>query len=169
MPIEEGLARVVTDALDGFDVTLYDLLWQGQVLKVLIDRPGGIDLETVSSATRAVSRALDDADPIMSSYQLEVSSPGLERHLRTALHWQGARGEKVKVKTSVALDGERRFDGTVAQVDDDAAVLQTSSGEVRIRFDEVDRATTVFEWGPTPKPGGPPARRGPTTKEEAAR
>jgi len=159
MTIDERLSGVILTALVPIEgVSLYDITWHGSVLRVTVDRPGGVDLDTISGVTRALSHALDEADPIAGAYQLEVSSPGLERTLRTAEHWSGAVGERVKVKTRVEVDGERRFEGTVVSAAADYIVIETSEGERRLALDQLDRATTVFEWGPTPKPGSPASR-----------
>ncbi len=156
MTIDQRLSDVIEAAVAPVDgVSLYDIAWHGSVLRITVERPGGVDLDTISEVTRAVSRALDDADPIPGAYQLEVSSPGLERTLRTAAHWSGAEGERVKVKTRVEVDGQRRFDGVVGSVGADHVVVATESGDHRLALDQIDRATTVFEWGLTPKPGSP--------------
>jgi ribosome maturation factor RimP len=156
MTVSDATRAVVLAAIEPLDVELYDLEHAGGTLRVTVDRPGGIDIDAVAEVTRALSRALDDADPIPGSYHLEVSSPGLERTLRTPAHWQGAIGERVKVKTRAEVDGERRVEGIVAAVADDEVTLDVDGGARRVvRLDDVERARTVFEWGPAPKPGGP--------------
>lgn len=155
MALSERVRDVVTGALDA-DLILYDLDFQGGVLRVTLDLPGGIDIDRLAEANRAISRALDVADPIPGRFTLEVTSPGLERTLRTAEHWRGALDERVRVKLNATTEGDRRLEGVVASVDDDSATLVTADGtEQRVAFDEVERARTVFEWGPAPKPGGP--------------
>jgi ribosome maturation factor RimP len=104
---------------------LFDLHFGGAALTVLVDRPRavgeprektGVDMEAITSVTRAVSRALDDADPISSPFTLEVSSPGLERPLRTPAHFAGARGELVSLKMVPRYEGDRRLRGTLERV-----------------------------------------------------
>ena len=159
MTIDQRLFDLVVAATASVEgVSLYDLAWQGPVLRVTVEAPGGVDLDAISAVTRALSRSLDEADPIPGAYQLEVSSPGLERVLRTPEHWAGAVGERVKVKTRVEVDGERRFDGVVASVEGDDVLIETSAGEQTLALDQIDKATTVFEWGPAPKPGSPAGR-----------
>jgi ribosome maturation factor RimP len=118
-------------------------------------------METLRQLTRAVSRELDDADPIGGRYTLEVSSPGLERTLRTPAHFEWAEGKLVKVKTRPHVEGERRFQGVVTAADDDHFVVtETESGEPRrLRYDDIDKVRTVFEWGPTPKSGSGKTRK----------
>jgi ribosome maturation factor RimP len=130
---------------------LYDIEHAGGVLRVVVDREGGLDLDALSDATRAVSRALDEADPMSGRYTLEVTSPGLERTLRTPAHFEGAVGETVKIKTAPGVESERRIEGVLAAADDDGISVRTGEGEAEVRrltYDEVVRARTVFEWGP---------------------
>jgi ribosome maturation factor RimP len=170
MALSDTVRAVVTDALAPLDVDVYDIEHTGGTLRVTVDRPDGIDIDTVADATRAVSRALDEADPIPGSYHLEVSSPGLERTLRTAAHWRSAVGEAVKVKLRAEVEGERRVEGTVTAVGDDDVTIDVDGEAHTVRLGDVDRARTVFEWGPAPKPGGPKTTKaGKAGKSESGR
>jgi len=168
MALSDRVREVVASAVESLDVELYDLEHAGGVLRVTLDRPGGIDVDALADANRAISRALDAADPIPGAYTLEVTSPGLERALRTPAHWQRAVGERVKVKTKPHVEGERRLEGVVAAADGSSATLRLDDGtDQTVAIADVDRARTVFEWGPAPKPGGPkqPSKAGGRTKE----
>lgn len=146
--VRELLAPLVQDA--GLDV--YDIELAGGTLRVLVDREGGADIDAISRLTRAISRALDEHDPISGSYTLEVSTPGLERPLRTPAHFTGAVGTTIKVKTRPGVEGDRRVEGTIATADDDTVTVRSSAGNERtLRYDDIERARTTFEWGPTPK------------------
>ncbi len=81
------------------------------VLQVTVDREGGVDLEALTDANRAVSTVLDELDPIPGRYSLEVSSPGIERPLRTPAHFAKAVGATVTVKTRPQVPGERTAAG----------------------------------------------------------
>jgi ribosome maturation factor RimP len=107
----------------------------------------------LGDVTRAVSEALDTDDPLPGRYTLEVSSPGLERKLRTPAHFAAALGKKVRVRTVAGTEGERRLEGELTAADDEGIVLATPEGQRRLAHGEVERARTVFEWGPTPPPG----------------
>jgi ribosome maturation factor RimP len=149
----DRVRAVVEPVVVAADLELYDVELAGGVLRVLVDAAGGVDLGVLGEVTRAVSEALDADDPLPGRYTLEVSSPGLERKLRTPAHFAAALGKKVRVRTVAGTEGERRIEGEVAAADDDGVVLATPEGERRIAYDEVERAKTVFEWGPTPPPG----------------
>ncbi|HJR26363.1 MAG TPA: ribosome maturation factor RimP [Acidimicrobiales bacterium] len=141
--------HLVTPLLEAAGLELYDLELAGGVLRVLVDRDGGADIDALSEVARQLSRALDEHDPIAGRYTLEVSTPGLERPLRTAAHFRGALGTEVKVRTMPHVEGERRVDGTVTAADDDAVTVTGADGTVRaLRYDEIERARTVFAWGP---------------------
>ena len=87
-------------------------------------------------------------------YTLEVSSPGLERKLRTRDHFEGAKGEIVGVKLAPHVQGERRFKGRLSSVSSDSILVETESGEkVEILIDDISKATTVFQWKQNQKPG----------------
>ena len=140
---------LVMPVLDAAGLELYDLELAGGVLRVLVDREGGADLEAIASVTRALSRALDEHDPIQGRYTLEVSTPGLERPLRTAGHFRKAVGAAVKVKTRPGVEGDRRVDGTVTAAEDDVVTITADDGTSRtLRYDDIERARTVFVWGP---------------------
>ena len=90
-----------------------------------------------------------------------MSSPGLERPLRTPAHFARAVGADVSVKTRPGSDGERRVEGTVQAADDDGFTLALADGGTRrIRYDEVEKARTTFAWGPAPEARRAQARQG---------
>lgn len=127
---------------------LYDLELGGGVLQVLVDREGGADIDAIATLTRAISRSLDEHDPIAGHYTLEVSTPGLERPLRTPAHFTRAIGATVKVKTKPGTEGERRIAGTITAADDATVTVQVAEGASRtVHYDEIERARTTFEWG----------------------
>ncbi|MCY3849807.1 MAG: ribosome maturation factor RimP [Acidimicrobiaceae bacterium] len=154
MAIVDRVRELVIPIVEAESVDLYDVEHNGGVLRVLVDVEGGIGIDDIKRISRAVSRRLDEADPMPGRYTLEVSSPGLERSLRTADHFRCAVGEDVKIKTVPTLDGARRLNGTLLSADDGGFDLQTDEGQRRLLYEEVSKARTVFVWGPAPKPGG---------------
>ena len=153
---------LVAPLVDEAGASLYDLEYAGGVLRVTVERPEGVDMELIAGLTRAISRALDEADPIAGQYTLEVSSPGLERPLRRPEHFAGAVGSLVALKLRAGVEGDRRLKGTLVGVDEGAVTIAPSEGtdvEARVvALADIDKARTVFEWGPAPKPGGPSAK-----------
>jgi len=155
--VHELLAPVVADT----GAQLYDIEFNGGVLRLLVDDEGGISIDKIKIISRAASRLLDETDPIPGRYTLEVSSPGLERPLRTAAHFGSAIDVLVKVKTQTDVGGSRRFTGTVRAVDEDGVEIEVDGETVRLDYTNITKARTVFEWGPTPKPGGPKPGKSP--------
>ncbi|HEX3946143.1 MAG TPA: ribosome maturation factor RimP [Acidimicrobiales bacterium] len=152
----DDLNDALSPLLASIGLDLVDLEVTAGVVRVTVDRDGGIDLEALAAANRAVSGALDQLDPIAGRYTLEVSSPGVERKLRTPAHFARAVGETVSVRTLPGTTEARRQQGLLASVDDTGLVLSTPEGPVRIGYDQIERARTVFEWGAQPPPGKGP-------------
>ena len=154
MKIVEQVNRLVEPICADLGVELVDVDHAGGILRVTIERDGGVDIDTISLITRELSRALDHEDPIPGRYTLEVSSPGLERPLRRPSHFARAVGQQIKVKTKPHVEGDRRLEGVLATAGDDGIELLDDDGTTRaLAYDDIERANTIFVWGPTPKPG----------------
>ena len=152
MAIVDRVRELVAPLAEAASVDLYDVEHNGGTVRVLVDADGGIDLDAIARLSRSVSRALDDHDLVPGRYTLEVSSPGLERPLRTPEHFHRAAGSEVKVKTRAGFDGPRRLSGILEAVADDGVAVRTADGEVcRVGFEQLASARTVFDWGPGPK------------------
>lgn len=142
----DRVGSLVAPVLERLGLTLYDVDRQGSTLRILVDGPGGVDLDSLTEATRHVSAALDEAEPVAGSYTLEVSSPGLERPLRSAEHFHAAVGERVKVKLFPGAEGDRRLEGVLVGADGNSLTVSTDAGERTVALDQVSGAHTVFEW-----------------------
>jgi ribosome maturation factor RimP len=158
----DTVAQILAPAVAELGLSLYDVEVSGsgraRILRVMVDREGGVDLDAIADATRAVSPLLDAApiDAVITGpYALEVSSPGLERPLRTPAHFAGAVGETVTVK--IRPDGEhgaRRVRGRVTAADDSGIELTLDDGSAeRVDYDDLGQVRTVFEWGDESKRG----------------
>ncbi|MFL5737656.1 MAG: ribosome maturation factor RimP [Actinomycetota bacterium] len=117
-----------------------------RVLRVTVDREGGVDLDTISRVSEAISRRLDLEDAIAGAYALEVSSPGVERPLKVPEGLERRVGELVRLKTSAPVEGSRTHTGSIVSVDEGDVVLSTEQGERRLRLEDVSAARTVFDW-----------------------
>ena len=118
-----------------------------RVLRVTVDREGGVDLDTISETSERVSRRLDLEGYSPGPYALEVSSPGLERPLRRPRDFERHVGERVKVKTSGPVSGSRTHTGALVSADAEAIVIATDGGELRVPHADIASARTVFDWG----------------------
>ncbi len=154
------------------DLSLYDVEIVGNagsaMLRILVDGTAGVDLDTLTDATRALEAAFEEDADLRTRYALEVSSPGLERPLRTPEHFAAAVGTTVSMKTFAPLDGNRRFDGTLTEADSDGCVVETDGTKHRLAYDAIAKARTTFEWTRGDKPGTSQNRKG-RQKQKAAR
>ena len=138
----EALVRPVIEGegLDLVDVT-FGREGGRRVLRVVVDRDGGVDLDTISELSQKVSRRLDLEGFEPGPYALEVSTPGIERPLRRPEDFRRAVGERVLVKTpDGVLEGELRA------AEADAIRVASPEGEHRVALDEVAAAKTVVDW-----------------------
>ncbi len=151
----ERVERLVSPLLESRGLHLYDVEHTGANLRVLVDRPGGVDLDLLAEVTRDLSSVLDAEDPLPGRYTLEVSSPGLERPLRRPAHFSAAVGTSIRVKTRPGTEGERRVQGVLVAADDEGVVVEVGGARRRLDHHEIERAKTVFDWqpaGPRPTP-----------------
>ncbi|HMJ76077.1 MAG TPA: ribosome maturation factor RimP [Iamia sp.] len=133
---------------------LVDIELESGVLRITVDQEGGLPVGALTSVTRQIALLLDEDDPIPGRYTLEVSSPGLERKLRTPAHFLRAVGETVTLRTSTRAEGgPRRFQGTLTAADDDGITVVPDQPRaddpetgVILRYDQIDKARTVFVW-----------------------
>ncbi|MDQ4096155.1 MAG: ribosome maturation factor RimP [Actinomycetota bacterium] len=118
------------------------------VLRIFVDADGGVDIDTVAEVSEELSRGLDLRDPIPGRYTLEVSTPGLERTLKSPEHFRLSVGRSAVVKTTTPLVGNsNRIDGDIVSADADGVTLKVEDdGEVTVPYGAVKSARTVFEW-----------------------
>jgi ribosome maturation factor RimP len=144
--IEGLLSPIVGEA----GLELVEVEHKAALLRVVVDGPGA-DLDRLAEVTQAVSSALDAADAVPGGrYTLEVTTPGLERPLRTPQHFARAVGEQVLVRLVPGVEGDRRVRGRLVAADEDGIIVEEAGPEAggrRISYSEVERARTVFEWG----------------------
>ena len=117
-----------------------------RVLRVVVDRDGGVDLDTISDTAQKVSRRLDLEGFTPGPYQLEVSSPGIERPLRRPTEFGRRVGDRVKIRTAEQVAGTRTHVGALVSADAEAIVVATDGGEVRVHYDQIASARTVADW-----------------------
>lgn len=168
--LREVIEPVVAAA--GYDLEDLSVSRAGRrhVVRVIVDADGGINLDAVADVSRAVSAALDAAeeaggDLVAGEYQLEVSSPGVDRPLTLPRHWRRNVGRLVKV-TVRGPEGDRQLTGRVAGADDERVVLETEAGRaehsyaelgpgrVQVEFSRLDEIDEADEFGSDDEAGG---------------
>jgi ribosome maturation factor RimP len=147
----EHIWKVVEPYLAAEQLELDDLELVGQgrarTLRVVVDAAGGVDLDRISDVSRGLSRLLDAETDLPGPYQLEVTSPGLERKLTRPSHYRKAVGREVVVKT-----GQATIRGILRSADERSFTVEADE-EKTIPYDGVVSARTVFRWDRAPKPG----------------
>ncbi len=154
------IAEIVTPVVAGHGLELVDVEWKtegaGWVLRVYIDRPGsepkpgqpdGVGLIECADVSRELSPVLDVSDLIKPAYSLEVSSPGLDRPLRTEAHFARFVGKKAKIKTRRPIgDNRRNFAGPIVAVDGGVVKIDVGDKVCEVPVAEVEKANLVYEF-----------------------
>lgn len=126
---------------------------RGRTLRVVVDKTGGIDLDRLAEVSDGISRLLDAESDLEGPYQLEVSSPGLERRLRRPRHWEKSIGREVvvKVRSGEAVETVK---GVLVAADANGFTVEGPDTETHgFSYRQVISARTVFRWERSPKPG----------------
>ncbi len=151
MPADlQTLEEAISGLLEGIDVDLVDVELRQGALCVTVSRHDGLDLDSLTHASRLVSDLLDAHEELTPSepFELEVSSPGLERRLRRPRHFAQAIGQTIAVRTTNSAPGERRDEGELIRSDDEGIVLLSANSKTPrvLTYEMIDRAHTVFDW-----------------------
>jgi ribosome maturation factor RimP len=162
MATEEDIWKVVEPYLAAEKLELDDLEMVGrgraQTLRVVVDGEGGLDLDRLAEVSRGLSRLLDSISDLEGPYQLEVTSPGLERKLTRPSHFAKSVGREVIAKTSAGADppttNPRTIRGILTEARAADFVIKGEGDQSEtIAYDQVLSARTVFRWERAPKPG----------------
>ncbi len=115
------------------------------LLRVYIDSPDGITLEDCERVSHQISGVLEVEDPIHQAYSLEVSSPGLDRPLFTAAHFERFAGQQVRVKLAVPVEGRRNVTGALQGLIDGKVVILEEGVEIRLPLEAIGKAQLIPE------------------------
>ncbi len=143
MSLESDIKKMV----ESIGLSLYDTAILNEndqtIFRVSVTAPGGVSLDQCVEATHLISPLLDVTSPVGGEYRLEVSSPGIERKLKTIDHFAQSIGEKVVFSTI----NKEKFDGEVVSVENDEITLKTKEGDVHtVPFRSISKARTYYEW-----------------------
>ena len=189
-PLHQRLISIVEPVCQAAGYELVELRFVleqgGWTLRVAVDRPldehtdrdqvpsDRVDLHDCENLSRELSAVLDVEDPIPQAFHLEVSSPGIDRPLRTAEHFRHFTGSEAKIQLATPLQlatGERRnFRGVLHGVEGDTVVIECDGADLRLPIDDIDHARLVPDWdavmkgksgiGPAGKAAGKPIKPG---------
>ena len=151
-----GLERQLTEMLEapvaasGYELVGLEFIRAGEhsTLRIFIDHANGINVEDCAEVSRQVSAVMDVEDPISGQYNLEVSSPGIERPLFSFPHYRRFLGHEVRIRTYRAIEGRRNFSGAIGSVSEksNAIELVTEIGSVTLDIDLIEKANLVAHF-----------------------
>ncbi len=148
--IVELVEEIITPCVQESGLELVDVEFVREggswYLRIYIDKPGGIDLEDCGQLSQKIDRLLDEKDPILQSYHLEVSSPGIERPLKKLSDYERFTGELAVITTFVPFDGKKKITGRIMAAHGDDIVIDSDGKELSIPFRQVASARLKVEF-----------------------
>ena len=145
--LEKQLHAMLVSAVEALDYELVGLEFvragQHSTLRIFIDHANGITVEDCAEVSRQVSAVLDVEDPITVAYNLEVSSPGLERPLFTAEHYQRFMGHEVNIVLKMAMQNRRKWKGEILSVEGETITIKVGENEESFALSNISKANLV--------------------------
>ena len=143
--------ELLTPTADTMGYTLWDVEFVREgarrILRITIDKPEGINIDDCEAFHRTIDPMLDEADPIDESYYLEVTSPGIEREIKTDMHIDMCIGEKVELKLYAPKNGAKTFTGELVGLSDEGkVVIDLGNDKVEFERNEIAKMHTVFDF-----------------------
>ncbi len=138
--------KIIDPLLEGTPIELVGVEQGGgthTLIRIYIDKPGGITIDDITRLTRQINVALDVESPIGGSYTLEVSSPGLDRPLFIPKHFQQQVGQKVSVKTRMAITNRHNFKGVLQKATPDEIALEVEGQVYTIAYSNIEKARVI--------------------------
>lgn len=115
------------------------------LLRIYIDKEGGVGVKDCQRVSHQLSGVLDVEDVIKEQYQLEVSSPGIDRPLFTLAHFERFTGHKAKLTLVSPIEGQRKFKGTLQGVEDEQVIVNIGENELVLTLNAIDKANLIAE------------------------
>mmetsp|Transcript_12222 Transcript_12222/g.38718 ORF Transcript_12222/g.38718 Transcript_12222/m.38718 type:complete len:166 (-) Transcript_12222:4821-5318(-) len=145
--LERKLTDMLTPPVEalGFELVGVEFVRAGKhsILRVYIDHENGIDVDDCADVSRQVGAVLDVEDPITTEYNLEVSSPGMDRPLFKSAHYESVVGETVEVKLSMPQDGRRNFKGLLLKCENDSILIKVDKDEFSLAIANIEKGNLV--------------------------
>ena len=144
---ELQIEELITPTVEALDATVWgvEYLNQGKysLLRIFVERDGGVSVDLCAEVSRHVSDLLDVEDILPRAYTLEVSSPGMDRLLFNGEQYQAHVGERLDVRLNYPFDGRKKIVGTLAGLEDNSVVLQVDDEEYLLPLENVQKARVV--------------------------
>lgn len=148
--IETKVQNLLEKIIENLGYELYDVRYEKErkdyYLRIIIDKPEGIDINDCEKVNNEINDILDKADYIKEQYFLEVSSPGLERVLRKEKHFLSQIGNEVSVKLFKPINKQKELVGILQEYNNDEIVLKQENELIKISLKDIALVKTTFEW-----------------------
>lgn len=148
--IETRVEELLKSIIENIGYELYDVRYEKEgkdyYLRIIIDKPEGIDINDCEKVNNAINDILDEADYIKDQYFLEVSSPGLERILRKDKHFEKQIGNEISLKLFKAIDKQKELIGTLEEYNKEELTIKVDDKTLKINLKDIAIAKTVFNW-----------------------
>ena len=144
--------EVATQIADGEGMEVVDVELRpegsrrGRVLRLYLDKHGGLNIDELGRVSRQLSELLDTQDIVEGSYTLEVSSPGINRPLKKPEHFQRFIGKRVRVRTGDIIEGRRSFLGILNEVTGEKIKLEVEGKQYEIPFSMIEKSNYEHDW-----------------------
>lgn len=147
---EKEFEKIVLPIVENLGYSLYDVLYVKEgadwYLRLFIDSENGIDLEICEKVSNLVSDKLDEVDPIETPYILEVSSCGLERHLRDIKHYEAAIGKEIELKFFKVMYNVKSLTGVLENIFDNVIKVKSEDKDYEININDISSAKILYNW-----------------------
>lgn len=148
--IENKVTMLLEDIITNLGYDLYDVFYvkesKDYYLRIVIDKPEGIDINDCETVNNAINDILDEADYIKEQYFLEVSSPGVERILRKEKHYKSQIGNEIEIKLFKPIDKQKELIGTLTEYNEKEIALKIGEKNIKIDLKDIALAKTIFNW-----------------------
>ena len=148
--IEERVEELVTKTVNDIGYSIYDVMYvkegKDNYLRIFIDKESGISLDDCEKVNNAITDMLDEADIIKDQYFLEISSPGVERHIRKDKQLEEHIGKDINVRLFKPIDKQKELTGTLQKFDDEQVVLLINEEEITINRENISSMKRAYKW-----------------------
>ena len=148
--IEKKVEELLEHIIHNLGYELYDVIYDKEgkeyYLRIVIDKPEGIDINDCETVNNEINDVLDEADYIKEQYFLEVSSPGVERTLRRDKHYLSQVGNEIDVKLFKPIDKQKEWIGILTEYNHKEITLKVNEKEIKIDLKDIALAKTIFNW-----------------------
>ena len=147
---EENIKNCIEPIIQNLGYKLYDVIFEkngkDNTLSIFIDKEGIIDINDCEKVNNAITDTLDEKDFIKSAYMLEVSSPGLERRIRSNEHLEQNIEKEIEVHTFKPIEGKKEIKGILKKFTNDSITIETENNELEILITDISNMKTVYDW-----------------------